>query len=41
MVDQYEGPYAIVTVNDNGTVRIKKKRFYDTVNITVEMLSLS
>jgi transposase InsO family protein len=30
---QYEGPYAIVTVNDNGTVRIKRRAFYDTINI--------
>ncbi len=31
--DIWEGPYTIVRVNDNGTVRIKRKKFYDTVNI--------
>ena len=30
---QYEGPFKIVTVFQNGTVRIKKKTYYDTVNI--------
>ena len=30
---QYEGPCLIVTVNDNGTVRIKRGNFYDTLNI--------
>jgi hypothetical protein len=30
---RYEGPYAIVTVNVNGTVRIKRRKFYDTMNI--------
>ena len=30
---EYEGPYAIATVNDNGTVRIRKGTYYETVNI--------
>ena len=30
---EYEGPYAITTVNDNGTVRIQRRKFYDIVNI--------
>ena len=30
---EYEGPYAITTVNDNGTVRIQRRKFYDVVNI--------
>ena len=30
---QYEGPYEIVAVNDNGTVRLKRRKFYDTLNI--------
>ena len=29
----HEGPYAITTVNDNGTVRIQRRKFYDVVNI--------
>ena len=31
--DQYEGPYVIVKVNDNGTVRFKKKSILDVYNI--------
>ena len=32
--DQYEGPYVILRINnDNGTVRFKKNRILDTVNI--------
>ena len=30
---EYEVPYKIVTINDNGTVRIKKRKFYDNVNV--------
>ena len=30
---EYEGPYAIAMVNDNGTVRIQRRKFYDVVNI--------
>ena len=30
---EYEGPYAITTVNDNSTVRIQRRKFYDVVNI--------
>ena len=30
---EYEGPYAITTLNDNGTVRIQRRKFYDVVNI--------
>ena len=30
---EYKGPYAIATVNDNGTVRIQWCKFYDVVNI--------
>ena len=30
---EYKGPYAITTVNDNGTVRIQWRKFYDVVNI--------
>ena len=31
--DQYEGPYTIIKVNDNGTVRFKKKSVTDVFNI--------
>ena len=31
--DQHEGPYAIVKVNNNGTVRFKKKSVIDVFNI--------
>ena len=30
---EYEGPYAITMVNDNGTVHIQRRKFYDVVNI--------
>ena len=30
---EYKGPYAITTVNDNGTVHIQRHKFYDIVNI--------
>ena len=30
---QYEGPFKIATVFQNRTVRIKKKSYYDMVNI--------
>ena len=30
---EYKGPYAITTVNDNGTVRIQRRKFYDVINI--------
>ena len=30
---EYEGPYTITMVNDNGTVRIQWHKFYDDVNI--------
>ena len=30
---EYEGPYVITDVYDNGTVRIRKKAFIDTINI--------
>jgi ABC-type oligopeptide transport system substrate-binding subunit len=30
---EYEGPYKIVKVNDNGTVRIKRRKVYDIVNV--------
>ena len=30
---EYKGPYAITTVNDNGTVHIQWRKFYDVVNI--------
>ena len=30
---EYEGPYAVTTVNENGTVRIQRRKFYDVVNI--------
>ena len=30
---EYEGPYTITTVNDNGTVRIQWRKFYDVVII--------
>ena len=30
---EYEGPFAITTVNDNSTVRIQQRKFYDVVNI--------
>ena len=30
---EYEGPYAITTVNDNGTVRNQWRKFHDVVNI--------
>ena len=33
--DAYEGPYAIVQVNNNGTVRIQKGTIMDTVNIRI------
>ena len=31
--DAYEGPYEVVKVNDNGTVRMRKGAVTDTVNI--------
>ena len=31
--DQYEGPYVIVKVYDNGTVRFKKNSILDVFNI--------
>ena len=32
--DQYEGPYVILRINDNGTVKFRKKRsILDTINI--------
>ena len=31
--DQYEGPYVILRINDNGTVKFKKKSAVDTFNI--------
>ena len=31
--DQYEGPYVILRINDNGTVRFKKNSILDTFNI--------
>jgi tRNA A37 threonylcarbamoyladenosine synthetase subunit TsaC/SUA5/YrdC len=31
--DQYDGPYTIVQVNTNGTVRLKMDAVTDTVNI--------
>ena len=31
--NQYEGPYVILRVNDNGTVKFKKKNVIDTFNI--------
>lgn len=30
---EYEGPYTISTVNVNGTVRVRKQKYYDIVNI--------
>ena len=30
---EYEGPYAITTVNDNGTVRIQRRKLHDVINI--------
>ena len=30
---EYEGPYVITDVYDNGTVRIRKNTFIDTINI--------
>ena len=30
---EYEDPYEITTVNDNGTVRIQWHKFYDVINI--------
>ena len=30
---EYEGPYAITTINDNGTARFQWRKFYDVVNI--------
>ena len=30
---EYTGPYVIAAVNDNGTVRIRKGTYYETVNI--------
>ena len=39
---EYEGPYAITTVNDNGTVRIQRRKFYDVVNIrNISSLTIS
>ena len=38
---EYEGPYAITTVNDNGTVRIQRRKFYDVVNIRNIKLSVN
>ena len=31
--NQYEGPYVIVRVNDNGTIKFRKKNVIDTYNI--------
>ena len=31
--DPYEGPYEIVSVHDNGTVRLRMGAIVDTVNI--------
>ena len=30
---EYSGPYEILTVNNNGTVLLQKRRFQETVNI--------
>ncbi len=30
---QFEGPYPIAAVNDNGTVRIRKQKYFDVINI--------
>jgi hypothetical protein len=32
--DPWKGPYNIVTVNDNGTVRLQMKKVTDTVKIS-------
>ena len=30
---KYSGPFRVCAVNENGTLRIKKKSYYDTINI--------
>jgi len=30
---KYTGPFRVCAVNENGTLRIKKKSYYDTINI--------
>ena len=30
---EYDGPYPITQVNNNGTIRIQKERYSDVVNI--------
>jgi len=30
---EYEGPYVITAVNDNGTVTIRKQTYFDTINM--------
>ena len=31
--NQYEGPYVILQVNDNGTIKFRKKNVIETYNI--------